>query len=112
MGLAEHSTIDLISIDAAQSTVVLSLLEERPWGDHGELLPDLQSKLSCYLGYALDGDMLHDYPQVEGLKICFRLHYQYPPTQRELDFIDIVKRRYLEPEGIAWTQGPLGPATS
>jgi hypothetical protein len=109
MGCADHETIDFVSIDAEQENVVLSLVEERPWGSRGELLPDLQAKLSTYLTFALDGELLQRYPEAAGKRIRFRLHYGHPLTQRELDFIDIVRRHHLDPEGIVWQEGPIDP---
>lgn len=110
MGLSEHDTIDLVSEDPATGAVVLSMVEVRAWGDRGALLPDLQAKVSTYLGYALDGQLHADYPALRGRPVRSRLHYGVAPGVEEQRFIEIVRRRYLEPEGIAWEQVPVPPA--
>ena len=107
MGLADHHTIDLVSLDPSGDWVVLSMVEDRNWGTRGELLPDLQAKLSTYLTFALDGELVERFPEAAGRRIRFRLHYEHELTARELDFIDIIRRQHLDPEGIAWQQGPI-----
>lgn len=107
MSLADHDTIDFVSLDSIGNAIVLSLVEDRPWGERGERLPDLQAKLNTYVAFALDGQLTDEYPEAAGKKIRFRLHYAFPPTQREIDFIAIVRDQVLEPEGIAWQQGPI-----
>ena len=104
MGVSDHGTIDIVSLDPATGAVILSMVEARPWGDRGALLPDLQAKLSTYLGYALDGQLHADYPDLRGRSIQFELAYVDMPGPREEHFLDIVRRTYLEPEGIGWAQ--------
>jgi hypothetical protein len=107
MTLEAHDQIDLISLDKSGETVVLSRVATRPWGDRGELLPELQAKLNTYLTYALDGQLLEHYPQVRGKRIRFRLHYLFEPGPREEELLRIVRERYLGPEGIEWEQSRL-----
>ncbi len=81
---------------------MLVMVEARDWGDVGALLPDLQTKFSTYLTYALDGQLREDYPAMAGKPIRFELRTEYPPTQREQQFLDIVTRQHLQPEGITF----------
>jgi hypothetical protein len=110
MPVSDPSVIDLVAHDPKTDVVTLIMVEAREWGDRGMLLPDLQSKLSTYLGYALDGALLQDYPDLEGKAIAFQLSYAYPPGPRERDLIDIVRRKYLEPEGIQWREASIPAA--
>jgi len=64
-------------------------------GDRGALLPELQQKFSTYLAYALDGQLLEDYPAMSGKPIRFELRTHFAPTQREQQFMDIVTRTIL-----------------
>jgi len=84
------------------------MVEMRPWGEHGANLPDLQEKLNTYLNYVEGGQLWRDYPAMAGKKVAFRLHTQYPLTKREENFLEIVKRKYLEPRDISWSITPLG----
>ena len=112
MGLADHDTIDFVSLDPTGDWVVLSMVEDRDWGTRGEQLPDFQAKVSTYLTFALDGELVERFPDAAGRRIRFRLHYEHELTARERDFIDIIRRQHLDPEGIAWQQGPITSAAS
>jgi len=46
-----------------------------------------------------------------GKPIRFELRTEYPPTQREQQFFDIVTRQYLQPEGITFGWKVLGGGT-
>ncbi len=46
MSVEEHDRIDIVAVDEAGGTVVLSLVETRSWGERGELLPSLASATS------------------------------------------------------------------
>ena len=107
MGVSDRDVIDIVSLDPATGVVALTMVEARPWGERGALLPDLQAKLSTYLTYALDGQLASDYPDLRGRPVQFELAYAVAPGPREEHFLDIVRRNYLEPEGITWAQRPL-----
>jgi hypothetical protein len=109
MALDEPQRIDVVSLDKAGTTVILTMVETRSWGTRGDLLADFQAKLNTYLAYALDGEMLEHYPQVAGKRICFRLHSVFPPGPEEQRFIEIVCRQHLAPAGIGWEQELLPP---
>jgi hypothetical protein len=104
MAVQDTNVIDLVVLDPKKDTVILCMVEVRDWGDVGALLPDLQTKFSSYLTYALDGQLVSDYPALAGKPIRFELKTDFPPTPREQQFLDIVTRQHLQPEGItfAW----------
>jgi hypothetical protein len=79
MTVSNAAVIDFVSHDPKTDSVTLSMVEERKWGVHGALLPDLQAKLNSYLTYALDGQLDEDYPHLRGKPIRFRLHYEFEP---------------------------------
>lgn len=106
--MQKHQQIDVVSHDPRTDRVVLSLVETRPWGEQGKLLPDFQEKLNTYLAYVEGGQLWRDYPAMTGKKVAFCLHAQFPPTQPEEDFIAIVKRKYLDPRDILWSRATLG----
>jgi hypothetical protein len=106
--MQKHQQIDVVSHDPKTDRVVLSLVETRSWGEHGALLPDLQEKVNAYLNYVEGGQLWRDYPAMKGKKVAFRLHSQFPPTPRECDFVDIVKRKYLDSLDVIWLTTGLG----
>lgn len=107
MSLAHPNVIDLVSHDPDTDTVTLSMVEERPWDQDGDLLLELQEKLNTYLAYALDGQLERDYPAMKGKAICFCLCYDHEPGTLERDFIALVQREWLIPSGIAWEESRL-----
>ena len=100
MSVKETDVIDFIAYNAQNDWILLVMVETREWGDKGALLPDLQAKLNTYLGYALDGRLICDYPAYASKPIRIELRTQYPPTSREHQFLDIVAKEDLEPRGI------------
>jgi hypothetical protein len=101
MSVEEPGIIDFVAHDPRTDEVTLVMVEQRPWGDRGELLPELQCKFSTYLTYALDGQLLADYPQFSGRRIRFDLRCCEPPGTRETEFLRIVEQQHLRPEGIS-----------
>ena len=80
--------VDLIGLDASGQEVVLTLIEERPWGSGDEQLVQLQEKLNSYLDYVLDGFMAEDYPEYQGKPVCFQLECAAVPGEREQGFLN------------------------
>src|SRR5689334_22522870 len=100
MAVEETNIIDFITYNPASDRLMLVMVEIREWGDQGALLPELQAKLNTYLGYALDGRLVCDYPAFAQKQIRIELRTQYPPTQREQQFLEIVTKEDLQPRGI------------
>lgn len=108
MTVQDTNVIDLVVHDPKTDSVILCMVEVRDWGDRGALLPELQDKFSTYLTYALDGQLVNDYPAMAGKLICFELRTDFAPTPREQQFMDIVTREHLEPERITFRWQILG----
>ena len=106
--MQKYQQVDIVSHDPKTDRIVLSMVEIRPWGEHGALLPDLQEKLNTYLSYVEGGQLWRDYPAMTGKKVAFRLHTQFPLAKREEEFIAIVKEKYLDPRDILWLTTALG----
>ena len=109
MAVQDANQIDIVAHDPKTDTVMLVMVEVREWGDKGQLLPDLQAKFKTYLAYAVDGQLARDYPNYAGKPIRFELRTQHAPTQREQQFLDLVIRKWLEPEEITFLWRLLGP---
>jgi hypothetical protein len=107
MTVDQPNVVDFVSYNSNRDCVTLTMVEHRPWGSDGQLLLDLQAKASTYLTYALDGQLIKDYPHLSGKRVEFCLAFSQPPGCREREFIDILKKRYLEPDGIGWCEMPV-----
>jgi hypothetical protein len=110
MTVENKDVVDLVSVDPLTGMVYLSLVEEREWGEAGELLPALQDKLNTYLEYVENGQLLEDYPDLAGSSVTFRLHYLHEPTSREREFMRIVVQQHLVPRRIGWEQQLISQA--
>jgi hypothetical protein len=105
--VSDPKVVDLVSFDPLSETVILSMVEEREWGDQGQLLPDLQAKLNTYLAYVEGGQLIEDYPGTANARVVFRLHYLEEIGSKEREFIRIVCQQYLFPAGIGWEQSRI-----
>ena len=86
-GVHNPQVVDLITRDDATGEVVLTMLEERPWGEDPEQLRQLEAKFNAYLGYVLDGHMVTQYPDYEGCKVRFQLECTNSPREEERPFL-------------------------
>lgn len=106
--VADTLKIDFVAHDPKTDRAVLAMVEDRPWGDSGTLLPNLQQKLNTYLGFVLEGQLVKQFPQFAGKKIHFVLQTQHPLGRREEQFIDVVELQHLAPRDITWSVRILG----
>jgi hypothetical protein len=100
-----HKQVDAVSEDASRESIVLSLVETRPWGDRGENLPDVQKKIYAYLDFVESGEVWAKFPTMRGRKIVFRVHTEYPTTPLEDKFFVLARTTFLDPLGIFLTVG-------
>jgi hypothetical protein len=106
--MEKHDQVDVVSISGDGSTVVLSMVETRPWDARGEHLLDLQAKLSSYLGYVESGQLLERCPQAKGKRVLFRLDSAYPLSNHAVEFIRVAQTQWLDPLSISFETGELG----
>ena len=109
MPVSDPDVIDLVAHDPKTDTVLLVMVEVRPWGTRGELLPELQAKIAAYLTFALDGGLQENYPHLVGKPIVFELSSAEPPGQRERDFLTLVQSQYLASDSIGWREALVPP---
>jgi hypothetical protein len=72
-GVFNPQVVDLIRYDGERAEVVLLMLEERPWESDPQQLRQLEAKFNSYLEYVLGGHLIQQYPQYQGVDVCFRL---------------------------------------
>ncbi len=98
-GVENPRVVDGIRPDPATDEVVLTILEQRPWGSVAQQLQQLEDKLNSYFGYVLDGFLARDYPQYAGKPVCIELACPEPPGPREQGFMTAL-RNYAQGENI------------
>lgn len=84
MSVAQADKIDIVALDPKSDRVLLIMVEDRPWGDKGELLQNLQDKFNTYLAFVTEGQLLQEYPDMKGKKVEIQLR-----SSQELSLIHI-----------------------
>src|SRR6476620_11565887 len=87
-GVENSRVVDLISVDAASDTVVLTMIERRPWGASANQFQQIEEKINRYMGYALDGFLVQHYPAYDGKPVRIRLDCAEPPTGEAVRFVE------------------------
>lgn len=98
-GVFNPRVVDLIAQDAERGEVVLTMLEERPWESGPEQLRQLEDKFNAYLSYVQGGHLAQQYPQYEGLHVCFHLDCAEAP-RGEAKRMLVAMQGFAESEGI------------
>jgi hypothetical protein len=73
MSIHETNTIDLITQRHDSDEVALIMVEGDGWKDIQKALMQVQLKLNAYLAYALDGQLVADYPDLKNKRIRIQL---------------------------------------
>ena len=63
--LFDASKVDLVAV--VDGAVELHIVRDSAWTGTDEELRSFQDKVHAYVGYALDGQMVADYPETAGL---------------------------------------------
>lgn len=80
-GVRDPEVIDVVAQDA-DGTVVMAMVEDRPWGDDPEQERQLREKINTYAGFVLDGSLVRDYPETQGQPVRVQLDCVEQPTGR------------------------------
>lgn len=83
VGISHPSVLDLVT--QSDREIRLILIEERALSSDDA--PALQEKLNNCLGYALDGELLKNYPESQGKQVLLRLEFNAPPAPFITEFI-------------------------
>jgi hypothetical protein len=110
-GVHNPRVVDLIAKDDERGEVVLTLLEERPWGSDPEQLRQLEAKFNAYLTYVQGGHLAQQYPQYEGLLVCFQLDCAEAPRD-EAERMLRAMMNFAEAEGIRLVVRVIQPQDS
>jgi hypothetical protein len=98
-GVQTPALLDLITVDPASGAVTLVMFERRPWGACDEQLAQIEEKINRYLGYALDGFLVQQYPHYAGKPVQIRLDCAEEP-QGEADRFVAAARHATRAHGV------------
>jgi hypothetical protein len=91
-GVENARMIDLINLDAATGQVVLVMIERRSWGASPRQFQQIEEKINRYLGYALDGFLVEQYPQYLGKPVAIRLDCAEAPHGDAVRFVEAARQ--------------------
>lgn len=101
--MQRHGVIDHVAHDPRSDSVILAMVESRPWDEKEKMLFDLQEKLNVYIGYVVQGRLVQDYPQLEKKKVEIRYMPSFVPPPEVDARMSAWRDEYLTPRGIAWS---------
>ncbi len=84
-GIDDPDEIDVIALDA-DGNALLSIVQTGAWPQGDAQRTRLKRKLTTYLRYALEGQMVTAYPTLQGKPVVIALMYEQPPPQAVLDY--------------------------
>ena len=87
-GMHNPQIVDLITPDESTGEVVLVMLEERPWNSVPDHMRQVEAKFNAYLEYVLGGHFVKQYPQYEGVNVCFRIDCVENPPAKDNAFFN------------------------
>ena len=99
-GLEHPGVIDALMHDTKADEAWLVMLERRTWEGGEAQLFQLQEKLNAYLSFALDGEMVENYPVLADKPVREILDTTHPPSALVVDFLGRI-REQLSFQGIA-----------
>ena len=97
-GVHNPNLIDLIRPDDAARNVELVMVEKRRWSGMVQL-KQLEEKINRYMGYALDGFLLQQFPQYDGYTVTLVLECAEEPIGEAADLLSAANRA-VEAEGL------------
>jgi len=111
-GVQNAKVIDLITVDKDSDTVVLVMVERRPWGtDAAALAPQfaqIEEKVNRYMGYVLDGFLAEHYPHYIGKAARIRLDCAEEPRGEAARFVAAMTDA-IEDHGLQFALSVLKP---
>jgi hypothetical protein len=84
-GIQDPDEIDVIAEDV-DGNALLSIVQTGPWPNEAAARGRLKRKLTTYLRYALDGQMVSAYPSLQGRPVVIALIHEEPPPPAVLDY--------------------------
>lgn len=105
-GVKNPKVVDLISLDPSKDEVILTMVEDRPWGTSEEQLDQLEEKFNNYLDYILDGWLFSQYPKYDGKRCRVRIEGISLPDEQQNRFFEAM-RRYCKEHGVGFEVGTL-----
>lgn len=91
-GVRNPYVVDLVSYSEERDEVVLTMIEDRAWGNIPQQRSQLEEKVNRYLGFVLDGFLCEQYPRFAGKPVAFVLECVAEPSGKDIQMLEAVKK--------------------
>lgn len=91
MAVEDPGRIDFV-VKTPTGEALLVMVENRPCEDSSQQLVELQEKLNSYVAFVVDGDLVTQYPELNGLPVRIELRHAGPLTKGVTEFLGKVKK--------------------
>jgi hypothetical protein len=108
VGIDHPNVVDLVMSHPESGEVMLIVVHNDVWTGSPEELRLLGAKLDTYASYALDGQLVDDFPQHEGKPVRIQLDCLAKPTGAVAAALESAKRQ-LAMNGLRLEVGSLAP---
>jgi hypothetical protein len=91
--LFDAAKVDLLA-EPADGVIELIMVQDKAWTGSAAQVSSLQDKVQTYVSFALDGDMMRQFPEAAGRPWRVVLHCQTgPPDLRTRSMLDALASR-------------------
>lgn len=106
MTVTQSDVIDFVAHRSDEALLVM--VEGRPWADQGLLLRDLEKKLNTYFAYISSGNLIADFPELNGKRVHIQLRASASPGPNEIEYLRIVSKHHLAPANVLLSWKVIG----
>ena len=99
-GIEDPSVVDLVTHDGLRNEAVLVMTATTSWSQPEVELNQLLEKINGYVVFAIDEELLLNFPDLAGLPIRFRLDTVWPPTDSVLQVVEYARKTILDKHDI------------
>jgi hypothetical protein len=89
--IQDENAVDIVSINAAQSAVVLTVSDHLDWSNTEQHQTIFRTKLNRYLAFVESGELLKRYPAAKGLAVEFIVVFKFKPDRAAQVFLSSAK---------------------
>lgn len=108
MGIDHPEVVDLVMTHEESGEVMLAIVHNDVWTGSPDELQLLNAKLDTYASYALDGQLVEDYPHADGKPVRIQLECLTEPTGEVAAALQSA-RRQLAMHGLRLEVGRITP---
>ena len=87
-GIHNAEVIDEVAYDPDNEELALIMRATQNWQDDDARIEEMKEKVSCYIEFALGGQMMKSFPDRAEGKVRIQLDCKYIPTDKVMTFLE------------------------